>query len=84
LGCIIKQTKYLPPAAVKVANHNKYLINEQVQVDNNDEQQQGEIIGELKEDVEQKISNNDKLTSGGNRGYKLMTGKEKPRRDKMA
>ena len=44
-------------------------MKEQVQVDENDEEQQGEIIGELKEDVKQKMSNTDKLT-GGDRGYK--------------
>jgi hypothetical protein len=43
------------------------LIKEQVQVDHNDEQKQGEIIGELQEDVN--ISNKDTLTRGG-RGYK--------------
>ena len=37
-------------------------------MDNNDKQKQGEIIGELKEDVEQNISNKDTLTGGG-RGY---------------
>ena len=37
-------------------NDEKYLMKEQVQVDNNDEQKQGENIGELKEDVvKQKI-----------------------------
>jgi len=45
------------------------LIKQQVQADNNDEQKQGEIIGELKEDVEQKTSNKDILTGGG-RDYK--------------
>jgi len=44
-------------------------LKEQVQVDRNDKQKQGDIIGELKEDVEQKISNKDILTGGG-RGYK--------------
>ena len=33
-------------------------MKEQIQVDNNDEQKQGKIIGALKEDVEQKIRNN--------------------------
>ena len=45
------------------------MIKEQVQVYHNDEQKQGEIIGELKEDVKQNISNKDTLTRGG-RGYK--------------
>ena len=45
-------------------------MKEHVQAENNNEQKQGEIIGELKEDVEQKISNNDTLTGGGGRGYK--------------
>ena len=50
-------------------NDEKYLMKEQVQVDNNDEQKQGENIGELKEDVvKQKISNTVILTGG--RGYK--------------
>jgi len=56
-------------AAVKAVISSRYLMKEQVQVDNNDEQKQGEIIGELMEDVKQKISNTDILT-GGDRGYK--------------
>jgi len=44
--------------------------------DNNGEQKQGEIIGQLKEDVKQKISNKDTLT-GGDRGYKYIEGMEK-------
>ena len=56
-------------------------MKEQVQVDNNDEQKQGEIIGELMEDVKQKISNTDKLT-GGDWSYKEMERKEKERREK--
>ncbi len=53
-------------------------MKEQVQTDKNDEQQQGEIIGELNQDVEQNISNQDTLTGGG-RGYQLISGKEKSR-----
>ncbi len=53
-------------------------MKEQVKVDNNDVQKQCEIIGELKEDVEQKRSNKDTLTDGG-RGYKLIVGKEQSR-----
>jgi len=44
-------------------------MKEQVQVDKNDKHKQGEIFGELKEDVKQKISNKNILTGGG-RGYK--------------
>jgi hypothetical protein len=44
-------------------------MKEQVQVDHNDEQKLGEIIGELKGDVKQNLSNKDTLTRGG-RSYK--------------
>ncbi len=53
-------------------------MKEQVQVDNNDEQKQGEIIDELKQAVEQRISNKDTLTGGGRR-YQLIEGKEQSR-----